>query len=73
VNAKAVALTAVVAAKRGFVTAKPAHAIVAFQFPRLAVQVAVTHRPCQKSLPNRQLEPVAADVVPSDSASVVGR
>lgn len=68
VNARAVALTEVVAAKRGFATAKLAHAIAARQFPRLAVQVAVTHRLPQKCLQKRRMELVPADVVPSSLA-----
>ena len=65
-NARGVALTEAVAVKRGFATAKLATAIAACQFPRLAVQVAVTHRPQQKCLQKRRMELVAADVVPSN-------
>ena len=65
-NARAVALTEAVAAKRGFATAKLATAIAACQFPRLAVQAVVTLHPPQKCQLKLQKELVAADVVPSN-------
>ena len=64
-NARAVALTEAVAAKRGFATAKLATAIAACQFPRLAVQAVVTLHQQQKCLLKHQKALVPVDVVPS--------
>lgn len=64
-NARAVALTEAVAAKRGFATATLATAIAACQFPRLAVQAAVTHHQQQKCLSKRQKALAPVDVVSS--------
>ncbi len=66
-NARGVALTEAVAVKRGFATAKLATAIAACQFPRLAVQVAVTRHPSQKCLLKRPKELAPADVVPNSN------
>ena len=63
-NARGVALTEAVAVKQGFATAKPATAIAACQFPRLAVQVVVTRHPSQ-SLLKRPKALAPADVVPN--------